>query len=95
MASGGAFLLRFVVPLTMFVIALGEARALPAQENTTPLIVVVTIPTAQQTTTYSPMADVGSLAQGAAGFVGQVWNTGTRFGGELTRRIFGSLAVRK
>uniref|UniRef100_A0A182YNS5 Uncharacterized protein n=1 Tax=Anopheles stephensi TaxID=30069 RepID=A0A182YNS5_ANOST len=28
--------------------------------------------------TYSPMADIGRLASGASGFIGQFWNTGTR-----------------
>uniref|UniRef100_A0A182NJ01 Secreted protein n=1 Tax=Anopheles dirus TaxID=7168 RepID=A0A182NJ01_9DIPT len=45
--------------------------------------------------TYSPLADIGQLAGGATGFLGQFWNTGVRLGGELSRRTFGLLQVKK
>uniref|UniRef100_A0A6E8VPS8 Secreted protein n=1 Tax=Anopheles coluzzii TaxID=1518534 RepID=A0A6E8VPS8_ANOCL len=45
--------------------------------------------------TYSPMADIGRLATGATRLFGQFWNTGTRFGTELSRRTFDFLRVKK
>uniref|UniRef100_A0A182WBZ9 Uncharacterized protein n=1 Tax=Anopheles minimus TaxID=112268 RepID=A0A182WBZ9_9DIPT len=53
----------------------GVVNAAPQQQNTQ-------VPAASGATTkrntYSPIADIGRLAQGATGFFGQFWNTGTR-----------------
>ncbi|KFB49303.1 putative secreted salivary basic peptide hyp6.2 [Anopheles sinensis] len=54
-----------------------------------------TATTTRDTGGYSPMEDVGRLAQGATGFFGQFWNTGTRLGGEFARRSFDFLKVKK
>ncbi|XP_058122198.1 uncharacterized protein LOC131282229 [Anopheles ziemanni] len=51
--------------------------------------------TTKDTGEYSPIEDVGRLAQGATGFFGQFWNTGTRLGGEYARRTFDFLKVKK
>uniref|UniRef100_A0A182MBB1 Transmembrane protein n=1 Tax=Anopheles culicifacies TaxID=139723 RepID=A0A182MBB1_9DIPT len=62
-----------------------EVNAAPQQKNTE-------VPNAPGTTTkrsaYSPIADIGRLAQGTAGMFGQFWNTGARLGGEFSRRAF-------
>uniref|UniRef100_A0AAG5DBM4 Uncharacterized protein n=1 Tax=Anopheles atroparvus TaxID=41427 RepID=A0AAG5DBM4_ANOAO len=52
-------------------------------------------PTTKDSGEYSPMEDVGRLAQGATGFFGEFWNTGTRLGGEFARRSFDFLKVKK
>uniref|UniRef100_A0A2M4DPD3 Putative secreted protein n=1 Tax=Anopheles darlingi TaxID=43151 RepID=A0A2M4DPD3_ANODA len=54
---------------------------------------VAAFPVPAEATTYSSVADIGTLANGAAGFVGQLWNTGARLGGEFIRRGFGFLGV--
>uniref|UniRef100_A0A182M9A8 Uncharacterized protein n=1 Tax=Anopheles culicifacies TaxID=139723 RepID=A0A182M9A8_9DIPT len=68
-----------------------EVNAAPQQKNTE-------VPDAPGTTTkrsaYSPIADIGRLAQGTAGMFGQFWNTGARLGGEFSRRAFEFLKVK-
>uniref|UniRef100_A0A2M3YWM5 Putative secreted protein n=1 Tax=Anopheles nuneztovari TaxID=30067 RepID=A0A2M3YWM5_9DIPT len=54
---------------------------------------VAAFPVPAETTTYSSIVDLGSLAKGAAGIVTQVWNTGSRLGDEFIRRGFAFLGV--
>uniref|UniRef100_A0A2M3ZZ47 Secreted protein n=2 Tax=Anopheles triannulatus TaxID=58253 RepID=A0A2M3ZZ47_9DIPT len=56
---------------------------------------VAAFPVPAEVTTYSSVADLGTLAQGAAGIVSQVWGTGSRLGDEFLRRAFGFLGVGK
>uniref|UniRef100_A0A2M3ZZ84 Putative secreted protein n=2 Tax=Anopheles triannulatus TaxID=58253 RepID=A0A2M3ZZ84_9DIPT len=56
---------------------------------------VAAFPVPSEVTTYSSVADLGTLAQGAAGIVSQVWGTGSRLGDEFLRRAFGFLGVGK
>ncbi|XP_053672997.1 uncharacterized protein LOC128723298 [Anopheles nili] len=70
----------------------GDARSGPLGKKPEVMVVMMQPP---ESSTYSPMADFGRLAQGATGFLGQFWNTGTRLGGELSRRTFDFLKVKK
>uniref|UniRef100_A0A2M4C5E2 Putative secreted protein n=1 Tax=Anopheles marajoara TaxID=58244 RepID=A0A2M4C5E2_9DIPT len=54
---------------------------------------VAAFPVPTEVTTYSSIADLGSLAQGAAGIANQVWSTGSRLGSEFLRRGFAFLGV--
>uniref|UniRef100_A0A2M3ZEC0 Putative secreted peptide n=1 Tax=Anopheles braziliensis TaxID=58242 RepID=A0A2M3ZEC0_9DIPT len=54
---------------------------------------VAAFPVPSEVTTYSSVADLGTLAQGAAGIASQMWNTGARLGNEFFRRGFAVLGL--
>uniref|UniRef100_A0A2M4C3R7 Uncharacterized protein n=2 Tax=Anopheles marajoara TaxID=58244 RepID=A0A2M4C3R7_9DIPT len=54
---------------------------------------VAAFPVPTEVTTYTSIADLGSLAQSATGIANQVWSTGSRLGSEFLRRGFAFLGV--
>uniref|UniRef100_A0A4Y0BG26 Secreted salivary basic peptide hyp6.2 n=1 Tax=Anopheles funestus TaxID=62324 RepID=A0A4Y0BG26_ANOFN len=80
--------------MSTLLLMLSFTRAVGAAPQEKSTVVPEVSGTVTERNTYSPIADIGRLALGATGLFGQFWNTGTRLGGEFSRRAFDFLKVK-